>query len=172
MSSMNTDINFVGYDDDRLNPLKAPPLAGNYADDDGMAIDDYFEAANQGPIISEGYDTEPEKVIPVTRILSVSFSNMALDLVNPNRSFMLFPADRNRKMINVKIVGGTGTAFYFSSEPFSFIAPAVPGDALAGIGLWQDSTNGSLTILGHTGPLHVCPAQVAPITLNGWALTE
>lgn len=86
----------------------APPdmpyrtLAGNHADDDGMAIDEMFEPASWGPVSHESREYAAEETKVATRLLSrqiVIGSNGGV-IYDP---VQLFPVDLSRKRLRIQL---------------------------------------------------------------------
>lgn len=134
-----------------LADTPTPPLAGNYADDDAIAIDQYFEAADQGPETFDGLRIPHEAIPPKSRLVRqrYTFGNATLQGV------LALPPDINRKhlIITVWAVGPTSSAVY-SGEPFSMLASGGVCNANA----LPVSANFVPTVLvldDYTGPLFV-----------------
>lgn len=72
------------------------PLAGDHSDDDGQALDDYFEAGPQAPIVYSDGDGYADNRPAHTRMIVRSYVLTSANGVNPPDPVMILPADANR----------------------------------------------------------------------------
>jgi hypothetical protein len=84
-----------------------PELAGDYRDDDGIAIDQMFEAGYTGPEQTDMLVAEKESIKPVTRLITAVTS-----VVQNAAPVMILPADPNR----VDLILVTDQTIHLSSE--------------------------------------------------------
>lgn len=127
-----------------------PPLSGDTRDDDGQALDDYFEPAYNGPVASEGYDLGVESTPKVTRILSQS-----QQLRINQAPYMALPPDLNR--LHIRIVATVDIRIASDSNDVLY----------AGVLPAQQHWNNDY----HTGAVWVIPSEEDGI-VNIWAVTE
>lgn len=90
---------------DILDPDPHRPIAGDIADDDGPALDQYFEAGDTLPV---EYDTLPDpyakdKPRETTRLITRTFSLASPDGIVPADPIMLLPADPNRVRLLISV---------------------------------------------------------------------
>lgn len=157
----------TGSPDDVEAPGVPAGFPGNKFDDDPIALDQYFEAADSGPEEYGGIKV-PELVIPPTNRLIPSIITFPAGTLHAQ---MLFPADPNRKhlaMSAFKVSDGTVAGFLVSGEGFGF------GSALTGLFpqvfpasapyyLWKDNLAFALSTLDdYTGPIWVLPFNPDP----------
>lgn len=105
MAGLNThewDPDIVGPTDADANLSPRPgALAGDTHDDDGTALDSYFEPSYNGPVSSEGIEYGRESTPVTTRIL-----DNVIDMTNNNvgDSVMAMPGDPNRVSLDIETV--------------------------------------------------------------------
>lgn len=165
----------TGSPEDVLAPGIAGGFPGNLKDDDPLALDEYFEAADSGPEEYGGIPVPVATIDPVTRLVVWKQEVQPLSQSNPS-ALMALPADTNRKRIYIHLFSASLNAFFYSSEKFSFFGPY----PAVGTGVWSlpinaavvlpgDTTNGlgfsTLVLEEHTGPLWVA-AYAAVATAN------
>lgn len=100
---------------------KQEHLAGNWHDDDPIALDEYFEAADQSPETFDGLQIPKDKIAVSNRLVisSITFQ------IGESMARMLLPADPNRKHLYIngyRQDTGAVAGFLFAGEAF-----AVPG---------------------------------------------
>lgn len=154
-----------------LDPAPHDPPAGDWRDDDGAALDSYFEAMPLGPLTSvlvqalkDGISFAPEKS---SRIVSAEFFVDDCSLIGfPYPALMVMPADPNRTALIIQGSHNAGlAALYWHSEAFtaqgtidahprtnaSFLPPA-------------QTSGGSQLVLDHyTGPIWCAPANATAV---------
>ena len=87
------------------DPHPLGPLSGDYTDDDGRAIDDYFESADHNPVKETGLPKDQvrdQKDIPVAdRLISRTLPLVSLAAAGDVIQF--FSADLNRKKLIIYV---------------------------------------------------------------------
>lgn len=95
----------VNINDD---PHPLGPLAGDYQDDDGRALDDYFESADHMPVKETGLpaaQVNDQKDLPIVdRTISRTLVLTPIDLTNGGQPIMFFAADLRRKFLKIVVV--------------------------------------------------------------------
>lgn len=123
------------------NPTAHGKPAGNWTDDDGLAIDSYFLEGDHSPIEKDYTDPGVPELEKPTRVLS-----RMVDMGNydEGQSVLLWPSDLNRLSLHIEATDGAGSVapFAFSSEPITPLS-AVP------------FRNPVDTEQPHTGPVYV-----------------
>lgn len=138
-----------------LDPAPHRPIAGDIADDDGQALDDFFEAAPSGPTVWESYDLGKDALPKPTRILS---RQIVLPQAGsaPADPVQVFPADVNRLHIRVE-----------SDHPIM-----IASDKTDCYGAAQTVSTSWYNDL-HTGSVWVYSTYVTgPVTVNVWSITK
>lgn len=94
-----TDAESIGAPQGELTRGHSNKLAGNWVDDDGQAIDSYFEAGFHGPVASEYVDYQKENTPVATRVLtrSIDLSNYPV-----GQSVLLWPSDLKRTHLHIE----------------------------------------------------------------------
>jgi len=101
-----------------LDPVAHRKMAGDWTDDDGLALDEYFEAPSHEPV---SHDTLPDpyakvSIPEVTRMLNRSLTLGSTDGVNAGDPVMLLPADPNRRVcLLIVTVAGSATGIRMGS---------------------------------------------------------
>lgn len=98
-----------------LNPVPFAPLAGNTSDDDALAYEEDFEAADQGPLKYTGLP-HPKETLPLAnRLVASTLTISTGGGVDP---VMVLPEDVRRKRLIVHIVGASAglTPVFFGSS--------------------------------------------------------
>ena len=139
-----------------INPEPHPPIAGNYADDDGQAIDEWFEAAPVGP---QEYGIPPVITTPTipqtTRLLTREFVISANGGVHT--PILVLPADPNR----IKLIIGVEADTRIASEK-SDVFSAAPAGGTA-----------MLDMDGHTGAVWAYSTDTATdLVVRAWSITS
>ena len=147
------------------NPLAA--IAGNHADDDGSALDEYFEPNPDlvglpygGPVASEtAY--EAESLPKIQRILSRSIPIGTIDgnIADP---VQVFPADGNRHSLRIVITGDVEV--HIGSDKTDVYGGAVVSGYATGPTEYVFDR--------YTGALWVYSTEAAPVTVNVFSVTE
>lgn len=125
----------------------------NRTDDDGQALDDYFESAYQGPPVeSESAQYEALSIPTTTRLIARSFT------VGTNGGVLydpvqVLPADPNRKSLHIDADGPVQIA---SDKAF-------PSAAVVTFP-WTDTT--------HTGAVWLYSTSGSVVTVSVWAVTS
>jgi len=131
---------------ERLDPARHDRMAGDWSDDDGPALDQYFEAPTHEPLSHDTIPTPEAKTrIPeVTRLLNRSIVLFSPDGVNAGDPVMLLPADPNRKVLILHVsLGGSATGIRMGSARSDvYGAPLYAANATFGYNL-----------SGHTGAI-------------------
>ncbi|HEY6021377.1 MAG TPA: hypothetical protein VIY48_16175 [Candidatus Paceibacterota bacterium] len=148
-----------GYDP---SPSYHPP-AGDWKDDDGQALDDYFKAMAQGPEIYKAIQALVDSIKPPesTRFMSYRFLVTPTNLAFPFAATPIFPADRNRQSLVIQPAGGTNGSLFMSDQNFTAVGPAGSApqtQAFAIPGTQQ------LVIPNYTGALWVASAGITAST--------
>lgn len=155
MTSELTDhIALTGQD-----PLPLGGFAGDDADDDGVALDQYFEAADSNPLASRTVAYQREETPTVTRIIQRQFNLSASPDAGatPGVGVLVLPSDPNRVKL---IVYSAAVAIYVSdANDFNSIFARLTGANLI------------LDLTGHTGPLYAAVVNAAT-TVSVWAITR
>jgi len=93
-----------------VNPQPHRTLAGNHADDDGQAIDDWFEAAPAGPV---KYDDAPRPTAPEVKPVATRLLTRTVTVGMPGTTLydpvQLFPADTRRKSLVIQVADSDPT---------------------------------------------------------------
>lgn len=137
---------------DVTSPLPFRAWAGDHSDDDGRAIDDFFEAAYAGPVDYEEPPTEKKEIKTTTRLV-----NRTVTLA-PTLQLMILPPDVHR------------TTFVIWTDDADSITFAGDSGELSMAGLL--SAANPLTLSGHTGPVWVQNVGASDATVNVAAVTE
>lgn len=87
------------------------PLTGDTTDDDGRAIDEFFEAMDAGPLVFGGSVVDAPEPKVTTRILGRRFN-----LISPFEPQQILPADPNRIAVRIQYKSTLGAALAFASE--------------------------------------------------------
>lgn len=92
---------------ENLSPEPEHRLAGDWNDDDGQAIDEYFEPAYHGEVEQVYVDAEREDLPAPNRMLSrvVPFVQRSESAPAPE-PVLVFPADVNRKSVSITVYAG------------------------------------------------------------------
>lgn len=139
-----------------LDPTAHSPIAGNWRDDDGQALDSYFTPVTTLPQ-EYGYgDSEPRETVPVTtRLIG---RKLVIGTVNGVLSapLQVFPADPNRQEI---IMQADNNVCLTSErvEPNDFYTLPY------GLGTLR---------FKHTGALWISSASAGPVTVYVLAVTR
>lgn len=146
------------------SPTPSRELAGNHADDDAYAIDEYFEPAEQSPIdYGQVPITAAETLAQPTRIITRTFL-LTADGTNTVPPLMVLPRDLNR--VKLYVVCTTTAGFQIGSE----LADVYGSPVMAG-----NEGTFPLDLCGHTGALYVySPTTDAakPLLVKVWAVTS
>lgn len=164
-----TEIN-APVSPEELNPAPHPALAGNYADDDGEAIDEWFEAADVGP---QDYGTVPVNVAPVIKVPPTRIISRTIAVNQSSDPVMLFSADVHRKDLIVRIssdavpvdtvytlIGSDKTDVY--NQAFFNAGPASE--------FRTDKHTGAVWFYARLNPTTV--ETEFTLTVNAWSVTE
>ena len=146
-----------------LNPQTLHHLAGNWSDDDGLAIDEYFEAADHGPQ-EHVYVEGAKAALPVTNRLITRAIPFTFDTsggageVWPCISdpVLALPADPNRTLLMIAYAVG------HTEPPFIpvFIASEKSGCYGEPTHYLVVYSGGLMTIPGYTGPVWIMAASI------------
>lgn len=163
MATLNTPLNDP-IPPDLDNPAPHGPLAGDHTDDDGWALDEHFEPADQSPIDWGVKPTPTVTELPSpTRIVTRTFL-VTPDGTNLPQPVMVLPRDLNR--VKLYLICTALAGFQFGSEKSDvYGAPTMPDNA---------ATTG-LDLSGHTGALWVYTPTIdaaKPLTIRVWAVTS
>lgn len=131
-----------------IDPAPHPAIAGNWQDDDGESIDEWFEAPDLGPQV---YGVPAVPVVPdvpaATRLLTREFSIGAQS--GSHIPLLVLPADPNRLKLIVGLEADTRIASE-QSDVFFAVAPGATAlldmDGHTGA-LWAYSTNTSANLV-------------------------
>lgn len=128
------------------------PLAGDHADDDGRALDDYFEAMPSGPQPFAGSVWTGPEPSPHTRILQ-NFVRLSGGN-GETQAIQLLPPDPNRIQVSVSFLSLYGQRLYIASSmnELNGAAPWYPENAQA---LYLPPGPGSPVEGGNTSILNV-----------------
>jgi hypothetical protein len=146
---------------DGLDPLPHHPPAGDWRDDDGRAIDDFFNTSD--PDAGKAYRAVPlprEELPAPTRIIRNRITQTGALF---NRAVLALNPDVNRICL---VVSGNNSAaaggFYIASEPFQVLDNG-DDNVSNTMGFWVNLDAGStqLVIPGHTGAVYVAAAVTA-----------
>jgi hypothetical protein len=155
--------------------LEAPGVpsgfAGNKQDDDALALDQYFEAAYQGPEEYQGV-IPPVAELPATdRLVTARYRFTEFT----PQAILAMPADPNRKNLTLIVwapfgAGGTSTIL-FSGEYFSVAAANDPTVTASVLCTQAALTPQQITLDAYTGPLYVgsllgddCNVEIIAVT--------
>jgi len=146
------DQNVIDYN---LDPEPHSPPAGDWKDDDGQAIDSYFEAADLGPLAYKlvqamsGYINPPKQASRIVRNrLNMQSTNVVTHAV------MAFPADPDRSYLSITDV--TGKGFYYHSESFTVTDdPTIPPAQTPAAFIPPNALPTRVEIANYTGPIWV-----------------
>lgn len=148
-----------GYD-----PLPHNPPAGDWQDDDGIALDDYFKAAALGPQIYGMVQAlvETLKPTPNNRFIRRRFY---FTTASNDQAVMALPADPNRSTLAISVSPvGTNTGVFIHSESFNVRDNADnPGSNTDAFRLEKNSA--PFVIDNYTGPLWVAGASLDGATI-------
>jgi len=131
------------------DPLPHDPTAGNPNDDDGVAIDEMFEAAPQGPIEYGLILPDIKNELPTTtRLITRRVNLFSLNDATPD-TLMIFPADPNRRDLIIQVFrsGVINTYLSVTSDAMLNAAPLSPLGSGAQVSEWRSDK--------HTGPVYV-----------------
>lgn len=161
---------------DLSDPAPLGPLAGNHADDDGQALDDYFEAPSHGPL---SYDDlivpQVDNIAPTNRILSRN-----LNMTVGDDPVLILPKDVNRLSLNLYFncngSNGSNNVLRFASEKSlvydgAMVYPVWNSNALA------SGRSYVINLDKYTGALWVWPDPVLSIaavvfSISVWGVTS
>lgn len=141
-------------------------LAGNWKDDDPIALDQYFEAADQEAEVFDGLRIPQERTPIATRLVTWNGS-LASPVSNGQvvKGVQVLPRDINRKRVYINAYAADITWLLVASEPFSPMMPAVTsalGPHLLGlpaaayfVGSPASGGTSQYIIEGHTGALYL-----------------
>jgi hypothetical protein len=155
---------------EELDPVPHPPIAGDFKDDDGPAIDEWFENPPSGP---QEYGTIPVKtepaIKPVTRIVSRVIRMTCSATVNSD-PILLLNADPNREDLIIRV--NTTVTQIPRPDKFQFMIGSDKADLYNGADFGGLCTTVSFGIEWrsdkHTGPVWILcrqsPDDAAPTT--------
>lgn len=134
---------------------------GNTSDDDGRAIDDYFEAPTLAPVEKGSVAYVKKEIAVPTRMIvrKLYVGTIGGVVYDP---VMVFPADLNRKRLIITGVYDNNAFFSLGSEK---------SDAQTNGSIYQ-CIFGPLTIEGHTGALWVYSIASVAVDLTIISVTE
>lgn len=139
-------------------PTPFHPLAGNWKDDDAEAIDDYFEAADEGPIEYAGVKADKDALPRTTRVVG------GAAVLTPGDARMFLPADPNRKQLDISTRTTSGDVGVIILSDTYFQTTSVLINGGAGPGLINadgkavfiaNNTVAHPTLTGYTGPVWI-----------------
>lgn len=113
--------------------VEAPGIAagfpGNQNDDDGRAIDDYFEAAESGPVEQMGVIPPVSELPTTTRLITRSLVLTSINTQGHFRAVQILPTDPNRKRVYLHGMTNVGTVCYllYADHIFSYFQNGVTG---------------------------------------------
>jgi len=164
------------------DPAPHEPPAGDWQDDDGQALDDYFKAGPQGPINWTLVQALKDAIAPpiASRMLR---GRLYIPSGNPQAAIMALPTDPNRTYFRINEYNNNG--FYMNSESFTVNDTAIPtaSNTIGSTNAFYaaqvaggSSPNPSvfLELYGYTGPVWVAgrPESSKPVLLEYLALTS
>jgi len=145
-----------------LDPVPLGPIVGDRTDDDGIALDEYFEAAPSGPIDWGEVVQQADPTLPqVTRIITRTFTLVGDGTTAPDPVLVL-PPDPNR--LRLVVICTTTFGWQFGSDKSDvYGAPLMAG-------------NGSTTgyeLTGHTGALWIYTSSpTVSLGVKVWAVSS
>jgi hypothetical protein len=145
MSEMNPPLTHP-VTPERLDPTPHAPIAGDHSDDDGRALDEFFEGGPWAPVESEGLAIKEESVKTPTRLIGGRrrLNVTALPVVE-----MLLPADLNRTKLvltaSSNLLNSVPVWLFVSDSKFTLMA------------------DGATPVLANDGPA----AFLLPATISG-----
>lgn len=117
---MSNDFPLTRLEVDSLpDPAPHNPPAGDWKDDDGRALDSYFEAMDLQPLISYLTKAAANSIKPPTagRLLRQRFSLTVAGF--PYSSTFIFPPDPNRSLLVIQPPLGAALPIYISDGSFT-----------------------------------------------------
>jgi hypothetical protein len=133
--------------------LAPPGLVGNTADDDGRALDEYFEAAPSGPLDYAGIQHAREELPTTTRILSRAFV-----LTQGQQATLALPADPSRIKLVIDVMD-VGPAYVSDANDIGTLTPYIT------------TANSPLDLGAHTGPVWIAAQDAGTCRVHVWAVT-
>jgi hypothetical protein len=138
-----------------IDPAVHRRLAGDWTDDDGLALDETFEPAFYGPVESESLAAEKESIPTPTRLLSSKVVVGTVDgvLYDP---VQVFPVDLNR----LKVIIQADDNVVVGSEK----SDVYNGAAIVSPTQWA--------VDGHTGAVWVYSTEANAVNVVVWSVTK
>lgn len=137
-------------------------------DDDGLALDEYFEGMPNSPVRREMVDTDADVTLPrTTRIIVNQFA------VSAGECGFFFAADPNRQTlyITAQLLTGVVTSYVFASERIASVGfPVGTGFSISN----SQGDNYASTpqeVSAHTGAVWILNTSTFPVTFNVTSVT-
>lgn len=162
---------------DVLAPEPHPVIAGNHADDDGSAIDEWFEEPSHAP---QKYDDVPVKSAPEVKPVATRIISRTVALNNASDPLMVLGADTSRKDLiirigadrgsdDVRVMIGSDKTDLYNVAYLNSIATLVTGNTDIGSEWRSDKHTGAVWVSAVNAPGSVDPFVV---NVSVWAVTE
>jgi len=151
------DLN-IPVQPDTLDPLPQHPIVGNIHDDDGQAIDQYFEAPPHQPLDYSQFATTVDENPVCTRLIVKTYTLVSPDGVVYADPVQVLPADPNRKELWVDSSASNLTIASSKSDCYSLAT------------FRHQTTDFCFYSLTHTGPVWIYYTPLVVTTAGNFTI--